>query len=225
MRNTVAFLTAIFLTIIGLPAFAQADARISGVIGDAKGQPIEAATVILVKAKDSSRIKAVATDKSGHFHFDHIPSGKYLVTASSVGFETSWSPSFELGVTGTRSLAPLTLAASSTNLQAFAVVGKKSFIEQKADRTIINVDASPTNAGATALDVLEKSPGITLDKDDNVSLKGKQGVTIMIDGKPTYLSASQLSSYLKSLPASAIDQIEIMTNPSAKYDADRKSVV
>lgn len=219
MRSTAAFLTALFLTIIGLSAFAQSDARISGMIGDAKGQPIEAATVILVKAKDSSRIKAVATDKGGHFHFDHIPAGKYLVTASSVGFETSWSAPFELGITGTHSLAPLALAASSTNLQAFAVVGKKSFIEQKADRTIINVDASPTNAGATALDVLEKSPGITLDKDDNVSLKGKQGVTIMIDGKPTYLSASQLSSYLKSLPASAIDQIEIMTNPSAKYDA------
>ena len=88
---------------------------------------------------------------------------------------------------------------------------------------MINVDASPTNAGSTALEVLERSPGVTLDKDDNISLKGRQGVTIMIDNKPTYLSASQLASYLKSLPASAIDQIEIMTNPSAKYDASGNS--
>src|SRR6202022_793295 len=93
----------------------------------------------------------------------------------------------------------------------------------KADRMVINVDASPANAGSTALEVLERSPGITVDKDDNISLKGKQGVTIMIDNKPTYLSASQLASYLKSLPASAIDQIEIMTNPSAKYDASGNS--
>ncbi len=84
---------------------------------------------------------------------------------------------------------------------------------------IINVDASPTNAGSTAMDVLERSPGVTVDKDDNISLKGKQGVTIMIDNKPTYMSSTQLASYLKSLPASAIDQIELMTNPSAKYDA------
>ncbi|HEX3933188.1 MAG TPA: TonB-dependent receptor [Puia sp.] len=223
MRNTLALLTIIFLTIIWLPGFAQSDARVSGAVDDAKGQPIEAATVILLKAKDSSRLKAVATDKTGHFRFDHIPAGKYLIRASSVGYESSWSAPFDLAVTGTRSLSPLVLASGSTNLQAFAVVAKKPFIETKADRTIINVDASPSNAGATAMDVLEKSPGITLDKDDNISLKGKQGVTIMIDGKPTYLSASQLSSYLKSLPASAIDQIEIMTNPSAKYDASGNS--
>lgn len=218
-----AFLTVILLTIIGFSSFAQSDARVSGAVSDAKGQPIEAATVILLKAKDSSRLKAAATDKTGHFRFDHIPAGKYLIMASSVGYESSWSAPFDLAVTGTRSLSPLVLASGSTNLQAFAVVAKKPFIETKADRTIINVDASPSNAGATAMDVLEKSPGITLDKDDNISLKGKQGVTIMIDGKPTYLSASQLSSYLKSLPASAIDQIEIMTNPSAKYDASGNS--
>ncbi|MBS1601009.1 MAG: TonB-dependent receptor [Bacteroidetes bacterium] len=84
---------------------------------------------------------------------------------------------------------------------------------------VVNVDASPSNAGSSVMDVLEKSPGVMVDKDGNISLKGKQGVTIMIDNKPTYLTATQLASYLKSLPASAIDQLEIMTNPSAKYDA------
>ncbi len=113
----------------------------------------------------------------------------------------------------------MVLQAASVSLKEIAVVAKRSPIEQKADRTIINVDASPSNAGSTAMDVLEKAPGVTLDKDDNISLKGKQGVTIMIDGKPTYLSAAQLADYLRSLPASAIDQIELMTNPSAKYDA------
>jgi iron complex outermembrane recepter protein len=219
MRNKLLLLAAMFLTIMSLSVKAQSDARISGTVGDAKGQPMEAATVILLKAKDSARVKATATDKTGHFIFDHVPAGTYLVMASSVGYAASFSTSFDLAVAGNRNLTPLALTASSTNLQAFAVVARKPFIEQKADRTIINVDASPTNAGATAMDVLEKSPGVTLDKDDNISLKGKQGVTIMIDGKPTYLSASQLSSYLKSLPASAIDQIELMTNPSAKYDA------
>src|SRR5579863_3773509 len=102
MRNTRAFLSIIFLIIIGFPVFAQSDARISGTVGDAKGQPIEAATVILLKAKDSSRLKATATDKTGHFRFDHIPAGKYLITSSSVGYESSWSAPFDLAVTGTR---------------------------------------------------------------------------------------------------------------------------
>jgi hypothetical protein len=219
MRNTLLQLTALLLTIISLKASAQSDARIAGRVSDAKGQPIEAATITLLQARDSARIKATVTDKTGHFRIDHLPAGAYLVLTSSVGFAPVYSAPFELGVTGTRNLPPIVLTGASTSLQAFAVVAKKPFIEQKADRMVVNVDASPSNAGTTAMDVLEKSPGITLDKDDNVSLKGKQGVTIMIDNKPTYLQASQLASYLRSLPASAIDQIEIMTNPSAKYDA------
>jgi len=84
---------------------------------------------------------------------------------------------------------------------------------------VINVDAAITNAGTTAMEVLEKSPGVTVDKDGNISLKGKQGVMIMMDGRPSYLSGQELANLLKNMPSSAIDQIEIMTNPSAKYDA------
>ena len=104
-------------------------------------------------------------------------------------------------------------------MQTVAVVVKKPFIEQKSDRILVNVDASPANAGTSVMDVLEKSPGVSVDKDGNISLKGKQGVTIMIDNRPTYMSGAQLAIYLKSLPSSAIDQLEIMSNPSAKYDA------
>ena len=99
------------------------------------------------------------------------------------------------------------------------VNASRPMIEQKIDKMVLNVEAAVTNAGATALEVLEKSPGVTVDKDGNISLKGKQGVMVMMDGRPTYLSAQELSNYLKSLPATAIDQIEIMTNPSSKYDA------
>ncbi|HWB94541.1 MAG TPA: TonB-dependent receptor [Puia sp.] len=198
---------------------ANGSVRIAGNVRDAKGQPMESATVLLLRARDSSEVKAAATDKTGHYHFDRVSAGKYLVAATPVGFERKYSGSFTLGATGSHTVAALALDPAAASLQTVAVVGKKPFIETKADKTIINVDASPSNAGSTAMDVLEKSPGVTLDKDDNISLKGKQGVTIMIDDKPTYLSASQLASYLRSLPASAVDQIELMTNPSAKYDA------
>lgn len=84
---------------------------------------------------------------------------------------------------------------------------------------VVNVDAAVTNAGTTVLEVLEKSPGITVDNDGNISLKGKQQVLVMMDGKPTYLGPTELANLLKSMPSSLVEQIEIMTNPSSKYDA------
>ena len=221
MTNLKTLLTTFLITTFSLSLFAQApSAKISGEVGDDGHKPVEAATISLLNAKDSSRVRQTVSDKSGRYAFDKVADGKYLVSASSVGHTTSYSRAFELsGSQSSITLGAIVLQASSKNLQAIAVVGKKPFIEQKADRMVVNVDASPSNAGSTALDVLERSPGVTLDKDDNISLKGKQGVTVMIDNKPTYLTSAQLASYLKSLPASAIDQIELMTNPSAKYDA------
>ena len=105
------------------------------------------------------------------------------------------------------------------------MTAKKPLIEQKPDRTIINVEASVTNVGNSALEVLEKSPGITVDKDGNISLKGKQGVVVMIDGRPSYLSGADLAGMLRSMSASQLEQIEIMTNPPAKYDAAGNSGV
>src|ERR1700761_7271537 len=116
-------------------------------------------------------------------------------------------------------------SSTAKTLNQVTVVGKKPLIENKIDKTVVNVDASATNSGLTALEVLEKSPGVMVDNDGNVSLKGKPGVVIMIDGKPTYLSAADLSNYLKNMPANELDQIEIMSQPPAKYDAAGNSGV
>lgn len=225
MRNIKTLLTALLAANLSLAGLAQeTTGKISGQVGDDGQKPIESATISLLNARDSSQTKVTVTNKTGHFELNNVRDGKYLVSASTVGHTTTYSAPFELSAAKSSVvLPPLVLTAATSNLQSVAVVGKKPFIEQKSDRMIVNVDASPSNAGSTALEVLERSPGITVDKDDNIALKGKQGVTIMIDNKPTYLSASQLASYLKSLPASAIDQIEIMTNPSAKYDASGNS--
>ena len=223
MRRISALLTAFLLTLTGFSTLAQTLAgsnKIEGNIKDEKGQPIEAVTITLLQAKDSGRLKETVTSKTGHFAFNDVPAGKYLIIASSVGYNQLYSRVLELAPGRlAQTLPPLVMTGTSTSLHEVAVVGRRPPIEQKPDRTIINVDASPSNTGSTAIDVLEKAPGVTLDKDDNISLKGKQGVQVMIDGKPTYLSAAQLADYLRSLPASAIDQIELMTNPSAKYDA------
>src|SRR6202035_1589590 len=101
--------------------------------------------------------------------------------------------------------------ATEASLDMVTVVGKRPLIENKIDKTVVNVDASTTNGGLTALEVLEKSPGVMVDADGNVSLKGKQGVIILIDGKPTYLSPTDLANYLRNMPANQLDQIEIMS--------------
>jgi len=194
--------------------------KISGIISDENRNMVESASVSLLHARDSSLVKTVTSDKSGKYRFNGVADGKYLLSVTAVGHSISYSRAFEVStgkqITG---LDTIVLKKNVNELKEVAVVGRKPFIEQKADRMIVNVDASPANTGTSVMDVLEKSPGVTVDKDGNISLKGKQGVTIMIDNKPTYLNSTQLAVYLKSLPSSAVDQLEIMTNPSAKYDA------
>jgi iron complex outermembrane recepter protein len=198
--------------------------KISGSVQDITNKPLQSISVSLLKAKDSSLVKVAVSSKDGKYEFENIAEGNYVVAATSVGYEkktgevfnvTSSANPVELGV--------LHMTATAKRLGDVTVTAKKPFIETKIDKTIVNVDASPTSAGGTALEVLEKSPGITVDNDGNISLRGKAGVIIMMDGKPTYLSAADLASLLKGMPASALDQIEIMTNPSARYDASGNS--
>jgi outer membrane receptor protein involved in Fe transport len=193
---------------------------VQGTVSDENKVPLEAASVALIKDQDSTAFRMSQSDRSGKFAFNDIPAGHYHILITAVGHEAFSGSAFTITADKhSLNLPPVLLKKASKELQSVAVVSKKAFFEQKADRMVVNVDASPSNAGSTAMDILEKSPGVTVDKDGNISLKGKQGVTIMIDDKPTYMTAAQLANYLKSLPASALDQLEIMTNPSAKYDA------
>lgn len=203
---------------------AQTRTKISGTIVDGAQKTIESATISLLRAKDSSVIKFSVADKAGNYSFEGVAAGKYLVAVSAVGHAKSYSELLEVANESSQvSVKTIQVVPQPKDMATVTVVSRKPFIEQKIDRTIINVEASATNAGATALEVLEKSPGVTVDKDGNISLKGKAGVTVMMDGRPAYLSGTELTNYLRNLPATAIDQIEIMTNPSAKYDASGNS--
>ncbi len=216
------FLTAIFLLFSTVMMAQVSEGSISGTVADGGDQKIiDAATVSLYKAKDSSLVKINLTDKKGNFLFERLPFGKYFVLATSIGHLQTYSKTLEVNDASLVSAGILKLKNNIKTLSAVKVTAaiKKPLIERKIDRTILNVDASITNAGTTALEVLEKAPGVTVDKDGNVSLKGKQDVMIMLDGKPSYLSGQELANLLKNMPSSSIDQIEIMTNPSAKYDA------
>ncbi|HEU5167451.1 MAG TPA: outer membrane beta-barrel protein, partial [Chitinophagaceae bacterium] len=194
--------------------------KVSGQVIDGNTKTIEAATITLLRAKDSSVAKISAANKDGNFVFENVADGKYLVSITAVGHTKGFSETFEITPSNANViLKTMELIPLAKNLAGVTVAAKKPLIEQKIDRTIVNVEASITNVGTSALEVLEKSPGVSIDKDGNISLKGKQGVQVYIDGRPSYLSGADLAIYLRNLSSNQLDQIEIMTNPPAKYDA------
>jgi iron complex outermembrane receptor protein len=214
------FFTLFVCALIAFSAIAQT--KISGTVNDVQGKALVSSTVSLLKAKDSSLVKVALVDKSGQYEFLNVKDGNYLLAASFTGYAKKFSQVFETKGSDI-SIPAFSLQQASKDMNNVVVITKRPFVETKLDRTIVNVDASPTSAGASAMDMLEKSPGVSVDNDGNISLRGKQGVIVMVDGKPTYLSATDLANMLKNMPASALDQIEIMTNPSSKYDASGNS--
>jgi len=220
MRKIIALLTIAF-TALSLVSFAQQkNGKVSGIVSDGNAKTIESATITLLKAKDSSVAKMSVADRTGKFEFENVAEGTYMVSISAAGHEKGYSETFVIdGVNPSITLKTIELIPSSKSISGVTVTSKKPFIEQKPGKTLINVDASPTNSGLNALEILEKSPGVTVDNDGNISLKGKPGVLILVDGKQTYMSGTDLANLLKNMPSTNLEQIEIMTNPPAKYDA------
>ena len=218
-------ITCIITMMCATSIFAQSKiGTVTGSVQSSDGKGLDAVTVSLLKAKDSLVAKTAITNKQGEFGFDKVTEGKYIIAVAAVGFNNYFSQTIEVNATSpVFKIQPISLVTSSKNLGDVTVVAKKPFIENKIDKMVVNVEASTTSTGLSALEILEKSPGVTIDNDDNVSVKGKQGVIILIDGKPSYLSGKDLANYLRNMPANQLDQVEIMTQPSAKYDASGNS--
>lgn len=182
------------------------------------------AMVVLYKTADSSLEKIEVSDNEGKFSFINIPEVQYFVEIKGSGFATYQSATIDLAKGPVPELE-IKLSPVSKVLETVVVSAKKPLIERKLDKVVMNVEASLTAAGTSALEVLEKAPGVEVDKDGKISLKGKDGVLVLIDDRPTYLKGDELANYLKNLPSSSLDKLEIMTNPSAKYDAAGNSGV
>ncbi|MFZ7106996.1 MAG: carboxypeptidase regulatory-like domain-containing protein, partial [Bacteroidota bacterium] len=209
-----------FFLLLSCLAFARTNRTVSGILHGSDRQPLAYATVMLLNAADSSLVKGAITDEQGAYRFDDLQPGRYRVKATQVGLETTLSAEFEVTEAGTEHPLPtLVMGGKSVQLKEATVSGEKPFLEHRVDKIVVNVENSIVNAGGTALEILQKSPGVTVDNNGNIFLRGKQGVLVMMDGKPTYLSAQELYNMLRNMPADQLAQIEIITNPSAKYDA------
>ncbi len=216
-------LLIILFIAFGFTLHAQTTAKIRGLVKDANGKGVSAATIILLKGSDSSWVKMTVSEQAGVYEFTGIKEGNYLVSASSVGFAIGYSSKFFFNGNEAIEMPVIQLVTINKDMAGVVVQASRPLVENKIDKMVVNVDASPTNAGATAMEVLEKSPGISVDRDGNISLKGKQGIIVLMDGKQTYLSGADLANLLRNMPASQLDQIEIMTQPSAKFDASGNS--
>ncbi|WP_090651541.1 outer membrane beta-barrel protein [Mucilaginibacter sp. OK283] len=214
------FLLPLFMLLLFNVVPAQTNiGKISGTVLDDTKKPLDGATVILLATKDSSVVSTQLVNPDGGFVFKNIKDNTYLIKATYIGYKTYLSDPVIVSRLKPVNLPPFILSLAGKKLNEVAITAQKSYVQQKIDRTVVNVGALISNTGANALEVLAKTPGVQVDADGNITFKGKSGVMVMIDDKPTYLSAANLATYLRSLPSSSLDQIELMDNPPAKYDA------
>lgn len=192
--------------------------NISGKVKSADGKVLATVNIVLLQAETNKLVQAGLTDENGNFILEGIPGGQYLLKVTQLGYENYTSSKIDVGSTDI-SLPEIQLSAKNNSLKEVTVRVQKPFIEVQADKLVVNVENSIVSAGSSALEVLSRSPGVRVDQNDNIILKGRQGVNVMIDGKITPMSGTDLANMLKSMPANSVDRIEIISNPGARYDA------
>lgn len=203
---------------IGTVVFAQ-NSTIKGKVAGTKNTPVPYATVTLLQ-QDSSVVNGGISDDDGNFEIGPINAGNYILRISGIGFNTKNIGGISVTEgTPVTNLGTLQVQTTSQTLEEVQISGARPKMEMGIDKKIFNVEENITSSGGSATDVLQNVPSISVDVDGAVSLRGKSNVTILIDGKPATLLGGDETTALQSLPASSIDQVEVITNPSAKYDA------
>ena len=205
----------------GAPAV-KANGKISGSVIDAtNSQSVEFATVALTEPNSEKPINGAVCDEKGRFTITKVPNGTYQLIISFIGYENVVVKNIVISDKKDNvDVGPQKLATSSKELEAVVVEGQKVLVEEKVDRTIYNAENDATAKGGDATDVLRRVPMLSVDMDGNVSLRGNQNIRVLINGKPSTISASSVADALKQIPSDQIKTVEVITSPSAKYDAE-----
>lgn len=201
------------------PAAAQEKATVKGYLGDDKGQPLYAATAALLRDNDSALAATTIVDEQGHYEIPGVIPGRYLLSFTTVGFETAYSAPFELEAGRTHDAGAVRLSPATRELQGLTVKASRPVMQVKPDKTVFNVSSSLSSTGSNGIELLQKMPGIQVDDKGNIALKGKKGVRIYVDGRMMQLSGEDLAAYLKSINSNDVEAIEIISAPGARYDA------
>ena len=216
----------ILLALLALALGAQAQqGTVRGRVTDARtGENIEYATVALLNPKDSTLKGGTVTESNGAFSLK-VPYGRYLLRITFVGYEPQY---YKNSVTlsaehPTVNLGKVAINPQATLMEAVEVVAERSMVEYQLDKRVVNVDKNIVSGGGTASDVLEQVPSVAIDNDGNVTLRGSSNVKVLVNGRPSELLASDLATLLEQIPASTVENVEVITNPSAKYDPEGMS--
>ncbi len=188
---------------------------VQGTVKTNNSEPLATVTVSLLNAKDSSWVQTEMTDDNGSFRFKDVKEGAYIIDAHLLGYNVQQE---QLVVGKETAIVKLVMQKTANNLKEVTITDKHPYIEREFGKTIVNVEQS-TNPGNNVLDLLRRSPGVKVDGANNISMKGN-AVLVLVDNKQTYLSGQELADYLRSIGSEQVAQLELITEPSAKYDAE-----
>lgn len=197
----------------GMPA-----GSITGQVYDADlNVPIEYANIVLRSLRDSSQVNGTITDQSGRFTLPGVRPGRYFVEVSFIGYRQKTVGDVAVGPGAVRDLGRVTLRQSAVAMPGVEATAERPTLEYRIDKKVVDVSKMATAASGTAVDVLENVPSVKVDVEGNLTLRGSGNYTVLVDGKPSPIEGSDA---LQQIPAGTIDKIEIITNPSAKYDPE-----
>lgn len=210
----------LFILLPTLGMQAQEAGRIQGKVADPTGNPIAYATVLAFAKSDSSLTKTGFTTEQGKYILAPLDEGEYWLQIQFAGLATYESESISLAAGQVLEIADIQMREPEADLDAVNITANKAMVEVLPDKTVFNVAGTANAIGENAYELLRKAPGVIVDNNDNIILMGKSGVRIYIDGKPSPLTVADLASMLKGMQSDQIESIEIITNPSARYDAE-----
>ena len=193
------------------------------IVDAATGAPLPSATLALYATRDSSFATGGAAGADGAVGIDPVRPGSYTARASFIGYESVTLPAFDVAAGAPTDLGEIRLAEGAALLDEAEVTAQRDFVEQQADRTVYNVQEQAVTAGGSALETLQTLPSLEVDTDGNVSLRGNQNVVIQINGRPTPVRGAFLAALLRQIPADKVERVEVIPNPSAKYEPDGMS--
>lgn len=217
-----------FALLSGMVSFAQQNQAVrytvaGTVTDDVSNLPLSDVIVQLIRQADSSLMKTEFSDEKGTFSFPNTDTGTYFIKTTLLNYPDQAMAAF--AVKSDMMLPAISLSKTNISLNEVTIEVKKPYIEHDHGKVIVNVENSISSAGSSAFEVIEKSPGVTVNATDNISFKGRSGIVVQIDGKPTPMTGSDLANYLRGIPSSAIEKIEFIANPSSKYDAAGGSII
>lgn len=202
------------------PGMRPAGAVLATIVDDATGDPLPQATLALYSARDTAFVTGGAAGVDGVVRIDPVRPGTYVARVSFIGYDTARLDAVEVGAGAPTDFGTIRLVESAAVLGEAEVTAQREFVEQQADRTVYNVQEQPVTAGGSAIETLQTLPSLEVDTDGNISLRGNQNVVIQINGRPTPVRGAFLAALLRQIPADKVERVEVIPNPSAKYEPD-----